>query len=57
MAIVSFKDVSFQYPNGFSAVENVTFEIEQGEKIAIVGQNGAGKNNYCKDDEWIIKAN
>ena len=55
MAIVSFKDVSFQYPNGFSAVENVTFEIEQGEKIAIVGQNGAGKTTTVKMMNGLLK--
>ena len=26
MGIIEFKDVSFQYPNGFSAVENVSFD-------------------------------
>ena len=31
MGIIEFKDVSFQYPNGFSAVENVSFEINKGD--------------------------
>ena len=48
MGIIEFKNVSFQYPNGFSAVENVDFEIQQGEKLAIVGQNGAGKTTTVK---------
>lgn len=48
MGIIKFKDVSFQYPNGFSAVEHVSFEIRQGDKIAIVGQNGAGKTTTVK---------
>ena len=27
MGIIEFKDVSFQYPNGFSAVENVSLKL------------------------------
>lgn len=55
MAIISFKDVSFQYPNGFSAIENITFDIEQGEKIAIIGQNGAGKTTTVKMMNGLLK--
>lgn len=48
MDIIRFEDVSFQYPNGFSAVEHVSFSIEQGARVAIVGQNGAGKTTTVK---------
>ena len=39
MAFINFENVGFAYPNGYSAVEDVSFEIEKGENIAIVGQN------------------
>ena len=55
MGIIEFKDVSFQYPNGFSAVENVSFEINEGEAIAIIGQNGAGKTTTVKMINGILK--
>lgn len=55
MGIIEFKDVSFQYPNGFSAVEHVSFEIQQGDKIAIVGQNGAGKTTTVKMMNGLLK--
>ena len=34
--------VSFQYPNGFLANEDINLVINQEEQVAIVGQNGAG---------------
>ena len=55
MGIIEFKDVSFQYPNGFSAVENVSFEINEGEAIAIIGQNGAGKTTTVKMINGLLK--
>ena len=55
MGIIEFKNVSFQYPNGFSAVENVDFEIQQGKKLAIVGQNGAGKTTTVKMMNGLLK--
>lgn len=48
MAYISIKDVSFAYPNGFLAVDNISLDIEKGENIAIVGQNGAGKSTTVK---------
>ncbi|WP_312641908.1 ABC transporter ATP-binding protein [Hydrogenoanaerobacterium sp.] len=48
MAYISLKDVSFEYPGGFLAVDNISLEIEKGENVAIVGQNGAGKTTTVK---------
>ncbi len=55
MGIIEFKDVSFQYPNGFSAVENISFEINEGESVAIIGQNGAGKTTTVKMINGLLK--
>ena len=48
MALVEVKNISFCYPNGYKAVDDVSFSIEAGENIAIVGQNGAGKTTTVK---------
>jgi len=41
---IEFRNVSFKYPNSDTfSLKNVSFVIKPGEKIAIVGENGAGK--------------
>lgn len=40
--------VSFRYPNGFLANEDLNLTIAQEEQVAIVGQNGAGKTTAVK---------
>ena len=42
---VDFKDVSFAYNNDEYVLENVSFSINPGETVAIVGATGAGKTS------------
>ena len=41
---LEFLIVSFRYPDGYTALRNISFRIEDGEKVAVVGANGAGKS-------------
>lgn len=42
---IAFQDVSFTYPeSGIKALKNITFEVNQGETLAIVGRTGSGKS-------------
>jgi subfamily B ATP-binding cassette protein MsbA len=41
---VSYEGVGFAYPNGFVALEDVSFEVEPGTRTAFVGRSGAGKS-------------
>ncbi|MBB5223468.1 subfamily B ATP-binding cassette protein MsbA [Amaricoccus macauensis] len=39
-----FDDVTFAYPNGYVALEDLSFTAEPGQKVAFVGRSGAGKS-------------
>ena len=44
-----FKNVSFHYPNNEDIIlNNVSWKLETGKKLAIVGPNGAGKTTFIK---------
>lgn len=46
---IEFKNVSFKYPRSDKWIlKNFNFKIEKGEKLAIVGTNGAGKTTIVK---------
>jgi len=53
--LIRFDDVSFAYPNGHVAIENVSLSIAAGEAVAIVGQNGAGKTSTAKVMNGLYK--
>jgi ATP-binding cassette subfamily C protein LapB len=41
---ISFEDVTFTYPNApAKALEKVTFKVESGERVGIIGRVGSGK--------------
>lgn len=48
MNILEIENVNFAYPDGFEAVKNLNLTIKQGEKVAIIGENGAGKTTVSK---------
>ena len=42
---IEFKHVSFIYPDtGIKALKNISFEIQPGESLAIIGSTGSGKS-------------
>jgi len=42
-SVISFKQVSFAYPNGKEVLHRVNFELEHGRTYAFVGPTGGGK--------------
>lgn len=62
---VSFRNVSFSYTEDQSILEDISFEIKQGQKVALVGPSGAGKSTitslllrfYAPDQGQILSDN
>ncbi len=46
--LLEAKGITFSYPNGKQALSDIDFSVEQGEMMAIVGRNGAGKSTFSK---------
>lgn len=47
--LVEFKNVTFCYPDDQrKIIDNVSFQIKKGEKIALIGENGSGKTTLIK---------
>ena len=47
MAILECKDLSFSY-DGEKVLENVTFSLNAGDYLCVVGENGSGKSTLIK---------
>lgn len=40
---IAYDDVSFSYEKGTEVLKNISFSLEPGEKLALVGESGGGK--------------
>lgn len=46
---IEFKNVSFKYPTSKECtLKNISIKIHSGEKLSVVGRNGAGKTTFIK---------
>ena len=48
MSLIEVKNVSFSYNETKKAVDDVSFEVEQGSYVTIIGHNGSGKSTLAK---------
>ena len=46
--MIVFKDVSFSYERGTPVIEHLSFRIEAGQSVGLIGANGAGKSTVMK---------
>ncbi len=54
---IEIQDLSFAYPDGHKALEDVSLKIEPCEKVALVGPNGAGKSTLILHLNGILLGN
>ena len=54
MALLSFENISIGYDNN-PIVENLNFEVEQGDYLTVLGENGAGKSTLLKTMLGLMK--
>ena len=46
--VIRLEGVDFAYDEGVNVVSDVSFSIHKGERIAVIGKNGAGKSTTAK---------
>lgn len=46
--IINFNRVGFAYEPGVDVIDDVSFSIRRGERVAVIGKNGAGKSTMAK---------
>ncbi|HIR25845.1 MAG TPA: ABC transporter ATP-binding protein [Candidatus Egerieimonas faecigallinarum] len=55
MNVIEIKNLTFSYPGAAQpTLKNVSLEIEKGDFIAVVGNNGCGKSTLCKVMNGLI---
>ena len=55
MKIIETKDITYEYPDGTKALENVNFVAEEGKIVALLGPNGAGKSTLFLHFNGILR--
>ena len=55
--MIRFNDVTYAYPDGITALRNVTLHIKRGEQVAVVGNNGSGKTTMALLINGVYRAN
>ena len=53
--MLKINKLTFKYPNGYTAVENLSLHVEPGDLYAFIGHNGAGKTTTIKSVVGILK--
>ncbi|HMK54606.1 MAG TPA: ATP-binding cassette domain-containing protein [Methanobacteriaceae archaeon] len=55
MNVIETREITYQYPDGTLALENVNFKALQGKMVALLGPNGAGKSTLFLHFNGILR--
>lgn len=56
MSLLSIKNLDVVYNKVITALSDVSLDIEEGEIVAVLGSNGAGKSSLLKTISGLVKA-
>ncbi|MCR5732239.1 MAG: energy-coupling factor transporter ATPase [Sphaerochaetaceae bacterium] len=48
MSLIRVRDLSFRYDENTRSLEKISFDIEEGDYVTIVGRNGSGKSTLAR---------
>ncbi len=54
--MIEVRNLSLTYPDGTKAIEDISFSVGDGESIALVGANGAGKTSRPRKSKRSLTA-
>jgi len=54
--IIQLENVCFSYPNGRAVLDNLRFEIKEGQKLGLIGPNGSGKTTFLHIIMGLLRA-
>lgn len=52
---IEIENLSYKYPDGTVALDNITLSVEHGQAVALIGPNGAGKSTLLLAMAGFIK--
>ena len=55
MSILTAENVSFSYDKKTDALSGVSFSVEEGEYVSVIGHNGSGKSTLARLFNGLIK--
>jgi energy-coupling factor transport system ATP-binding protein len=53
--MIECRQVSFEYPGGIRALDDLSLNVSAGERLAIVGQNGSGKTTLVRHLNGLLR--
>jgi len=53
--IIEIENLSYRYPEGPTALRNISLKIRSGEFVSIIGRNGSGKTTLLKHFNGLLK--
>ena len=48
MSKLEIKNLTFSYDNDINVIDDISFKVEKGQFVSIIGHNGSGKSTLAK---------